>query len=217
MALFETIFHVGYLLFAFGVGSYMICCAKKTQFRLFGAMAIVLGAGDAFYLVPRILALWSPKQNLTAALGIGQMIASVTVTLFYLLLYHVWRKRYRILGRTGLTVTIYVLAGIRILLCFLPQNGWTEKNPSYLFSLYRNLPFVLLGAVLIVLFFRWAVIRDDGGFRSLWLAVSTSFLCDIPVVLFAEFWPVVRVLIIPKTLAYVWILLIGLQEMRWRE
>ena len=76
---------------------------------------------------------------------------------------------------------------------------------------------MLLGGVLIVLFFRWTVLRDDGGFRFLWLAVTVSFLCYIPVVLFAEFWPGVGMLMIPKTLAYVWILLIGLQEMRWRE
>ena len=217
MALFETVFDTAYLLFALGTGIYMLCRARRTQFRLFGAMAVVLGAGDAFHLVPRMLALWNPGRDFTAALGLGQMVTSVTMTIFYLLLYHVWRSRYRILGRTGLTAAVYLLAGARILLCLLPQNGWTERAPSYLFGLYRNLPFVLLGGVLIVLFFRWTVLRDDGGVRFLWLAVTVSFICYIPVVLFAEFWPGVGMLMIPKTLAYVWILLIGLQEMRWRE
>ena len=49
------------------------------------------------------------------------------------------------------------------------------------------------------------------------LKKSCLLYTSIPVVLFAEFWPGVGMLMIPKTLAYVWILLIGLQEMRWRE
>ena len=82
MALFETVFDTAYLLFALGTGIYMLCRARRTQFRLFGAMAVVLGAGDAFHLVPRMLALWNPGRDFTAALGLGQMVTSVTMTLF---------------------------------------------------------------------------------------------------------------------------------------
>ena len=40
------------------LGIRMIRSSKAgTQFRLFGLMAVVLGAGDSFHLVPRALAL----------------------------------------------------------------------------------------------------------------------------------------------------------------
>ena len=47
-----------YLVTVLTVGIRMICGSKAgTQFRLFGLMAVVLGAGDSFHLVPRALAL----------------------------------------------------------------------------------------------------------------------------------------------------------------
>ena len=61
------------------------------QFRLFGWMAVVLGAGDSFHLIPRALALCTTGlENYTVPLGLGKWITSVTMTIFYVLLYYVW-------------------------------------------------------------------------------------------------------------------------------
>ena len=35
-------------------------------------------------------------------LGLGKWITSVTMTVFYVLLYYVWRRRYQIVGKRGL-------------------------------------------------------------------------------------------------------------------
>ena len=60
------------------------------QYLLFGIMAVTLGAGDSFHLVPRALALCTTGlESYTAALGIGKLITSVTMTAFYVLLYYV--------------------------------------------------------------------------------------------------------------------------------
>ena len=65
-------------------------------------MAVVLGAGDSFHLVPRALALCTTGlENYTVPLGLGKWITSVTMTVFYVLLYYVWRKRYQIKGQNG--------------------------------------------------------------------------------------------------------------------
>lgn len=57
-AVIETVFDIFYLVTVLTVGIRMICGSKAgTQFRLFGLMAVVLGAGDSFHLVPRALAL----------------------------------------------------------------------------------------------------------------------------------------------------------------
>ena len=53
-AIIETVFDIFYLGTVLTVGIRMIRGSKEnTQFRLFGLMAVVLGAGDAFHLVPR--------------------------------------------------------------------------------------------------------------------------------------------------------------------
>ena len=54
-AIIETVFDIFYLVTVLTVGIRMIRGSKAgTQFRLFGLMAVVLGAGDSFPLVPRV-------------------------------------------------------------------------------------------------------------------------------------------------------------------
>ena len=68
---------------------------EQRQYFLYGLLAVILGCGDAFHLVPRAVALCtSGLENYTAALGMGKMITSVTMTVFYVLLYYVWKLRY---------------------------------------------------------------------------------------------------------------------------
>lgn len=70
-------------------------------------MAVILGCGDAFHLVPRAVALCTTGlADYTAALGIGKLVTSVTMTLFYVLLYYVWRCRYQVRGRQGTTAAV---------------------------------------------------------------------------------------------------------------
>ena len=52
------------------------------QFTMFGIMAVLLGSGDAFHLVPRALALCTTGlENFTVQLGLGKWITSVTQTI----------------------------------------------------------------------------------------------------------------------------------------
>ncbi len=90
-AIMETAFDILYLTTVIALGLAMIRGSRgNRQFRLFGCMAVVLGAGDAFHLVPRALALCTTGlESYTAALGAGKWITSVTMTAFYVLLYHV--------------------------------------------------------------------------------------------------------------------------------
>ena len=215
-AIFETLFDVVYLATVITLGVKMILGSGRCrQYRLFGAMAVTLGCGDAFHLVPRALALCTTGlKSYTAALGVGKLITSVTMTLFYVLLYYVWRARYEVQGSRGTTLAVWVLALARIALCLMPQNAWTSATPPLSWGIWRNIPFAILGALIVVLFFRSARERNDAPFRHLWLTVVLSFACYIPVVLFADAVPAVGMLMIPKTCAYVWTVLIGYNAMR---
>ncbi len=215
-AVTETLFDTVYLISVITIGIVMIRrCKGERQFRLFGCMAVVLGAGDAFHLVPRTLALCTTGlDHYTAALGIGKLITSVTMTIFYVLLYYVWRLRYQVQGRKGLTAAVYGLAGLRILLCLLPQNQWLSAEAPLSWGIYRNIPFALLGLLVILLFYRSAKEQKDRAFRWMWLTIVLSFGFYIPVVLWADAVPMIGMLMIPKTCAYVWTVLIGYSAMK---
>ena len=215
-AIVETLFDIIYLTTVLTLGVRMVRrSAGRRQYRLFGWMAVVLGAGDAFHLVPRAVALCTTGlENYTAALGLGKWITSVTMTVFYLLLYAVWRERYRIRGRQGLTALVGLLAGVRILLCMLPQNRWLSADAPLVWGIWRNIPFALLGLVMILLFYRSAKETGDRAFSWMWLTIALSFGFYIPVVLWADAVPMVGMLMIPKTCAYVWTVLIGCNAMK---
>ena len=148
-AIAETLFDAVYLISVVTIGILMIRgSGQAQQFRLFGWMAVVLGAGDSFHLIPRALALCTTGlESYTVALGLGKWITSVTMTVFYVLLYYVWRQRYKISGRGGLTAAVYGLAGARIVLCMLPQNQWLSAEAPLSWGIWRNIPFALLGLV----------------------------------------------------------------------
>ena len=94
-AIAETIFDAVYLISVITIGIQMIWRGKgSSQFCLFGWMAVILGVGDSFHLIPRAFALCTTGlESYTSLLGLGKWITSITMTVFYVLLYYVWRKR----------------------------------------------------------------------------------------------------------------------------
>ena len=215
-AIIETLFDLVYLVTVITVGIRMIRSSKRgSQFRLFGWMAVVLGAGDSFHLVPRALALCTTGlENYVVPLGLGKWITSVTMTVFYVLLYYVWRKRYQVKGQKSVTLAVYLLSAARVVLCMMPQNRWLETQSPLSWGIYRNIPFALLGLLIIVLFYRSAKEKNDTAFRWMWLTIVLSFGFYIPVVLWADTIPMIGMLMIPKTCAYVWTVLIGYNAMK---
>ena len=215
-AIVETLFDAVYLISVITIGILMIRKSKgNRQFTMFGIMAVLLGSGDAFHLVPRAFALCTTGlENFTVQLGLGKWITSVTMTIFYVILYYIWRERYQIKGHNATTAAIYVLAGLRIVLCMMPQNEWLSAETPLSWGIYRNNPFALMGLLIIVLFYKSAKERNDQSFRWMWMTIVLSFVFYIPVVLWADVVPTIGMLMIPKTCAYVWTVLIGYRAMK---
>lgn len=215
-AIIETLFDVCYLVSVITIGIRMVKSSKNNrQFKLFGWMAIVLGAGDSFHLIPRMIALCTTGlENFTVALGLGKWITSVTMTLFYVLLYYVWRERYEIKGQKNLTIAVYLFAAIRIALCMMPQNNWLSADAPLSWGIYRNIPFAVIGLITIVLFYTSAKQNNDTAFKWMWMTIVLSFGFYIPVVLWANTILMIGMLMIPKTCAYVWTVVIGYNAMK---
>lgn len=212
-ALLETIFDICYLVGVIAAGIIMFTKSGKNPLvRKFGLMAILLGAGDSFHLVPRMYALWTTGLEANAALlGIGKLITSVTMTIFYLILYYIWRERYQVKDRQNLTYAMWGLTIARIGLCFFPQNDWLAFHQPLTWGILRNIPFAIMGILIIWLFYQETRKANDRIFWHMPLAVILSFGFYIPVVLWASMVPLLGMLMIPKTLAYVWVVLMGWQ------
>lgn len=201
----EVLFCVFYLIFTPIIGCKILKNSKgNKQVYFYGIMTLTLVGGDAFHLVPRIIAAINSAGDYRVALGIGKMITSITMTIFYCLLYCIYEMRYNkkniILRRI-----IGLLAVTRIILCVLPQNEWTGASPIE-WGVYRNIPFVILGLIIVILFFKE---RSDQYFKWMWLAITFSFAFYIPVVLWADAIPIIGMLMLPKTCMYIWIVMMG--------
>lgn len=204
----EAIFCVFYMITVVILGTAIVRKSKDNKpIFWFGIMSLVLVAGDAFHLVPRVLAAINKSGDYHAAMGIGTLITSITMTIFYLIMYFVYSMRYDYKNQ-ALKLTMIILAVLRIALCLLPQNDWTGDSPV-IWGIYRNIPFVIMGLVMIVLFYKK---RDDFAFKWMWLAITLSYLFYLPVVLWADVSPMIGMFMLPKTCMYIWAVVMGYKQ-----
>ena len=205
----EVIFNTLYLLTATVIGLILLFHSGQDVAKLWGIMALILAVGDAFHLIPRIAAAYTGEERrFQTPMGIGKLLTSITMTLFYVTLWQAGLLLFN-LDLTSLSLALYLLAFIRIVLCLFPQNRWTsargEGDPRW--GIYRNMPFVLQGAMVL-----WLFAAYGGGLpaiRWMWLAILLSFLFYLPVVLWVHKKPKLGMLMLPKTCAYVWIIAMG--------
>lgn len=195
----ESAFDVIYLIFAAVAGIAILCSRKDRIGKLMGFAVLILGCGDAFHLVPRVLNYFI-DADFTAWLGAGKLVTSVTMTVFYVLLYRLWLRVYEEPENKALSAAVYALAAIRIVLCLLPQNRWLQNESSVLWGTLRNIPLVALGVTVICLFFRKR--RQLPVFRSVWLLITLSYVFYMPVAVGASLVPMLGMLMLPKTVCY---------------
>ena len=200
----ESTFDILYLLFAVVSGCVILGKARNRTEQLMGLAALILGCGDAFHLIPRVLKYFL-EADLTAALGIGKLVTSVTMTVFYVLLFYIWKGRFGAEGKKGLEAALWILAAVRIGLCLFPQNGWLQNSSDVTWGILRNVPFVLLGAVVCVLWCRTR--KESGRLKAVWVEILLSFLFYLPVAVAAGLLPILGMLMLPKTVCYILMIL----------
>jgi hypothetical protein len=206
----EVIFDILYLSIACLIGLYLLFTGNGLTLRtLAGLMAIVLAGGDVFHLIPRIHVINTGREELyRRSLGHGKQITSITMTVFYIMLLHIAQSLYRLDLFTPWTIIVYILALMRIVLCLMPQNHWVDRYPPISWGIYRNIPFFIMGVIIAFVFYQN---RDlVSAFYWTWLVILLSFGFYLPVVLYANKNPKIGMLMLPKTLMYVWLLVMCL-------
>lgn len=211
--LMEAIFDVCYLSFDLIAGILFLAFSKgRPLFLLYGILTLTLCGGDAFHLVPRVMrALKGSNEKIKRQLGIGLQVSSITMTIFYVLLLYIWKCTfYEMKASLILEILIWISAIIRIVICLLPQNNWCSDTGNMKLSMLRNGVFVITGIGVILLY---ALSGNTYGYHMTRMvaAIIISFGCYLPVTILSKKNPKIGMLMIPKTYAYIWMIVMGLQ------
>ena len=200
-AIMETIFETIYLAFALFSGVYLLIKSKgKLDYILLGISILILGCGDAFHLIPRMVGLnTTGLENYKAELGIGKLVTSITMTFFYVLMYIFLIVRYKKNPPLWLHIVYGLLFLIRIVLVAMPQNNWLGESP-YIWNVIRNIPFILMGVIFIVLSYRYQ--KEDKYLKWTWLVVIFSFIFYLITAFGASFVTILGMMMLPKTICY---------------
>ena len=209
----EAIFDICYLLFDLVAAILFFAFSKgSTLFILYGILTLTLCGGDAFHLVPRVnRAFKGSNDKIKKQLGRGLQISSITMTAFYIILMYIWQNTfYEMSIPVALEIIIWVSAVVRMAICFLPQNNWCSDEGNMTLSIIRNAVFAVTGIGVIILYAISGNTYDYHMTRMV-AAIIISFGCYLPVTLLSKKYPKVGLLMIPKTCAYIWVIVMGLQ------
>jgi len=200
----ESLFDIIYLLLVIITGIIILTKSESKLSKLMGWAVLILGCGDAFHLVPRVLNYFI-NYDFNIYLGVGKLVTSITMTIFYILMYYIYLDDYKVKENKTITLSIWLLSIIRIILCLFPQNGWfTNENP-FIWGIIRNIPFAILGLIIVILFFNKR--KGDNIFKYIWLLVLLSFIFYFIVVVGASSTKLLGMFMIPKTICYIIIVL----------
>lgn len=133
--------------------------------------------------------------------GAGALSTAILVTFLYLLMAEAERRRFN--QPFNLIYIILFLSGLaRFVIMALPGNEWGSSVPPAEMSLYRNIPLMVLGLGLALVMLFHARRKRDKFFTYLSVLIFISYAFYLPVILFVQKVPVIGMLMIPKTIAY---------------
>jgi len=205
---FEILFNIFYLVFIWFIVFLMIknfsrvSNSLKKISSLIRLAFIFLAVGDTGHVGFRVIAyLTGGLEKSSDLVGIGMLATAVTVTFFYMLMVYIWSEQFgKKIGWVGLTM---LAAGfIRLIIMFLPGNEWGSIVPPQPMGIIRNLPLIYQGLGIMILLFRDSAKTKNKPFLKISWMIFLSYLFYIPVILFADKVPLLGLLMIPKTCAY---------------
>jgi len=185
----------------------------------------LLGFGDLFHLGFRIYIFFSglgPDEFFTnMTIGSGYVISGLTMTYFYIAIFHAWAEIYGVKYSTHSKIKLYLvilyLAFIlRVVLMFLPYNRWFEGNATvdfgFDFRIITAIPIYIIGIISVFLLFKSSKAElknpsnigsevDKANYKaSIWFIVS--YISYSITLLLVAIIPLTGLFMIPKTVAY---------------
>jgi len=218
----EIVFNIGYLVAIWWLVALMtrrkdwVASEDRILAERVRQMFFLLALGDTGHVGFRVLAYALGGLEVKpvvvgvpiSLVGLGALATAITVTLFYVLVVDIWRLRFK--KSFGWFETIlFASAAVRFVIMALPGNQWDSVVPPQPMGLIRNLPLIVLGLGGMYLILRDASRTGDRLFMGIGWCILISYAFYTPVILFVQQVPMLGMLMIPKTLAYIAIAVLG--------
>ncbi|MCY3410628.1 MAG: hypothetical protein INQ03_03220 [Candidatus Heimdallarchaeota archaeon] len=213
--LMEASFNIFYLSFIAIIAILMLIKrdhekAKSTNYaHLLMWAFVLLGLGDFGHVGFRTLEIFGVIESETNLVGYGAFATATTVTFFYMLFLEAWRR----FAQQEKDTKYWILQGVgilRLIIMMFPQNEWSSSVPPQEWGWLRNAPLTILGVSVAILYFKYS---EPGTYaRKSSYGVFASYAFYLPVILFVQIWPMVGMLMIPKTIAYMYVAWITRKE-----
>jgi hypothetical protein len=174
---------------------------KKIAQRFLLAITL-LALGDTGHVGFRVLAYISGGLETNSTLvGLGALSTAITITFFYMILLDIWRVRFDE-EKDILYYGLMLLGIIRFIIMIFPQNEWGNLIAPYDWALIRNIPLTIIGLIVAFLMIRDGLKNQDVRYKYFGYCIIISYLFYIPVILLVQLIPMIGMLMIPKTMAY---------------
>ena len=164
---------------------------------------LLLALGDTGHVGFRVVAyaLGGLEAN-PLWVGLGALATAITVTFFYVLMLDIWRVRFdRKYG--WFEYLLIASVPIRFIVMALPGNQWGSTVPPVFWGPFRNVFLIILGVGVLYLILRDSIRNNDRLFRSVAYCIFFSYLFYTPVIFWVQDYPMLGMLMIPKTIMYV--------------
>ncbi len=205
----EVIFDLIYLITIWSLAILMylkrsnLSVQDKSIGKLFMWAFFLLALGDTGHVGFRVLAYGLGGLNAHPSLvGAGALATAVTVTFFYMLVAEIWRQRFN-RKRDYLWWSLIMTGFIRLAIMIPSANQWGSTVPPFAWSLARNIPLMIQGIGVAMLLLVHGIRHKDRFIVKVSIMIFISYLCYTPVILYVQKLPMLGMLMIPKTLAYV--------------
>lgn len=213
----EISFNILYLIVIYFLVIRMSTALKKgllhsdlPNLKLFRNGFLLLALGDTGHVGFRVIAyaMGGLEHSINLGgftlplVGAGAAATAYTVTVFYMVILDVWRRRFQ--SPKGFFYVLLMVVGLaRMVLMAFPANQWNQVVPPYFWSLLRNGLLTFLGVSTAVLMLKEGRRHGDHVFNKMAVCILVSYAFYLPVILFVHQIPLIGMLMIPKTIAYI--------------
>jgi hypothetical protein len=162
----------------------------------------LLALGDTGHVGFRILAYINGGLEANSTLvGLGALSTSITITFFYMIFVDIWRIHFT-KDKDLLYYGLMLVGFIRFIIMVFPQNEWGNLVAPYEWALIRNAPLTLIGVAVAFLMLRDGFKSQDSRYKNFGYCIVASYAFYIPVILLVQDFPLIGMLMIPKTMTY---------------
>lgn len=207
----KSSFYMIFLVLALFVSVKLLLNSKgNKKIMIFGLLTFLLGIGEGFHIVPRILEIFNSDIDTYGPLmDSGRFISSISIIIVYLLLFWFWRVYYGVTDKKHMEIILLVLGFIGVILSVVLKD-----SSNFFPIILRNLPTLAIGSIVIYQYKNQATTSPSKGFGFMWLSLLLSLVFTIGFELLSYNYVFFTILMMPKTLMFIWIVLMGYMAYR---